>query len=47
MGGVENVEKLMGESAEAMEYQRVSFPYFFFFSQEKIGMLTRWGMHRR
>jgi hypothetical protein len=29
MGGIENVEKLMGETAEAIEYQRVCFFSFF------------------
>ena len=28
MGGVENVEKLMGETAEAIAYQQVRFPSF-------------------
>ena len=28
MGGVENVEKLMGETAEAIAYQQVRFSFF-------------------
>lgn len=27
MGGIENVEKLMGETAEAVAYQKVGSPY--------------------
>ncbi len=46
MGGVENVEKLMGETAEAIAYQRVRF----FFSCALLlfsSWLTRWGNNRR